>query len=501
MLFLLKTLIVIEALMAIGLLVFRWALAPALRRVVSPKLWALALITPAVALVCGNIDLFYLYLTLAVAFNARSRTELAGTYLFLLPLMPMLTAQTVVGGVYLFAMSAVLAMGLGALIGALVTGSRRSLTLGRYDLAICAILGIFIFIYDRDGSATSILREAVLQVLAFAGPYLLVSRAVRDRADLDHLVARLCLGATVTAVTACFQARWHWILFETYYQALHVPFPIVSSYTSMRAGFLRTGGSLGDYSSAGLFLASMLTLTVLHRRLFKRAGFWVVTAVLVGGLFSTQSRGAWVAAIVGLAFVAAYLGRWLLVLLLAGAATVAEVAILLFAGSGRLAELAGTTGAGNETGAYRATLLSRGLDQVRAHPLFGQPPRQIVANMKDLTQGEHIVDFVNSHLYIAMGGGVPLFIVWCVVWLSPVVAGWRQRRGNGAPLAAMPAAVLVPVMVALIFTSSGDRNLIWPTIALALAGPSLLLAGQIDPARARPRRKPPSPVAMRSATA
>ncbi|RYG35844.1 MAG: O-antigen ligase domain-containing protein, partial [Burkholderiales bacterium] len=105
-------------------------------------------------------------------------------------------------------------------------------------------------------------------------------------------------------------------------------------------------------------------------------------AGLVGGLFATQSRGGWLAAI---------RRQWGRVVLLGGGALVAELAILTFARSGRLADMLGK-GQDTKNVDYRQDLLTQGLDQIKAHPLFGQPTDQLIANMSGLRQGEGIVD-------------------------------------------------------------------------------------------------------------
>lgn len=488
MLFLLKTLVVIDVLMVMALVLFRYALAPQYRSIVSGKVVALALFTPIVALFSGNIFIFCGYLVLAVAFNSRSRAELAGTYAFMLPTMPILTVEYGVGSIYLLAVSTVAAMGLGALIGFAVTRNRRVLTRTRYDVAVVLLIGMFIFISGRDATATGLLRGLTVNMLGFAGPYLLVSRGLGSREDVERFLLRFSLGAVVTSVVGCFQAMTHWVVFEGYHHALNVPFPITSFSLAMRAGLMRTGGSMLDYSAGGLFLAAALALMPMLRSRFRPSGFWMVSAALVAGLIATQSRGAWVAAIVGMLFVAAYRGRWGRVAMLAGASAAAGIMIQLFATSGRLAAIAGTTGEAGDTASYRQLLFSRGMEQIRARPLFGQPPEQLIANLPDLVQGQRIVDFVNAHLFIAMAAGVPLFLVWCYIWLMPIVDAWRlrSRRLDGADLMEAPAAIVVPVMVALVATSIVDRNLTWPTIALGLAGPCIALSRQRRAARANP---------------
>lgn len=474
MLYLIKIFFYIEILMVIGLGLFRYALAPRYRSVVSASTVTLALLTPVVALFCGNFYLFCAYLMLAVAFSSRSRAELAGNFAFLLPLMPILAIETGVGSIYLLPVTTVLAMSLGTLIGFVVTSNAKSLAVGRYDAGMLALIGMIMFTASRDASVTSVLRALTVNVIVWVGPYLLVSRAIRNAQDVERLLLRLTLGGFLTALTACFQAIKHWVLFEAYYQALHVPMTSGSVMLALRAGMLRTGGSMVDYSAAGLFLAALLTLTPVLRRHFRPLGFWAVVAVLSAGLIATQSRGAWVAAIVGLLFILAYRGMWGRLIVLGGGAAVALIGIRAFATSGRLAAIFGQAGQSDITASYRQRLAERGLDQIKAHPLFGQTYDQLVANMQDMMQGQHIVDFVNGHLYFAMTAGIPFFLVWCVIWLMPVVESWRGRNRAGNLMEAS-AAIMVPAMVALTFTSLGERNLTWPTIAFGLAGPCLVL--------------------------
>ena len=466
MLYLLKTLGYIDVLVAAGLLLFRWALLPQHKGLVSVKLATIALTTPAVALLCGNVNLLFLYLAVVVAFNSRSRLELAGVFLFLLPSMPMLSIETNIAGVYLFAFSTMVAMSLGALVGTLATRPRGMRTLPRYDAAIWFLVGLLTFIDDRFSGGTIVLRALTLNTLLLAAPYLLVSRAARGPADLEQLLLRWSLGATTMAVTACFQTWRHWVLYETYSQVLHVPIPYSGVYTALRAGFLQTGGSMVNYSAAGLLLAAVITALPLLRQAFRPIGFWAVLVTLIGGLLATQSRGAWIAAVVGWAVLALWRRRWRQIVLMAVGAIALEAITVVLPADSRLAEALGTSGHAHETADYRRSLADQGLAQVRSHPLLGQPFGQLTSNLSGLNQGQHIVDFVNSHLFVAMSAGVPLFLLWCAVWLMPVVDGLRQDRRT--LLHGASPAIVVPAFVALTFTSLVDRNMTWLVIALAL---------------------------------
>jgi hypothetical protein len=467
MLYLLKTLMYIDALVAAGLLVFRWALVPRYRPLVSGKLAAIMLTTPAIALLGGNVYRLFLYLVLVVAFNSRSRLELAGVFLVLLPSVPLLSIETEAAGTYLFAFSTVVAMGFGALIGTALTRPRGPHRLLRYDLAVLFLIGLFTFIDNRFAGGTVVLRSVAANALNLAPAYLLVSRAARNLEDVEQLLVRWSLGAVVMAVAACFQAQRHWVLYEAYNQAMHVPLGLGSAATALRAGLLQTGGSMVNYSAGGLFLAGVIVAIPLLRRCFGKGRYEVILAIVAGGLIATQSRGAWLAAGVGWAVVALWQRRGRQILLLGGAALALRLVSALLPASSRLAQVLGTSGHAQETANYRRDLAAQGLAQVRAHPLFGQPSVQLTRNLSDLTQGQHIVDFVNSHLFVAMRAGIPLCLVWCAIWLMPVIDGFRQNR---QPLfIAAPVGIAATAFVALTFTSLVDRNMSWLMVALALS--------------------------------
>lgn len=485
-----KTLIAIEFLMAAGLSVFYYSLRNRQGSIIPTSTILLATITPIIALFCSNLYIFCGYLILAVGFNSRSRAELGANFVFILPLMPALSQETRISGVYLLAISAILAMSVGALVGFLATRGGKSYKLGKIDIGVALLIGIFLFIYNRDVTPTTLLRSLTANILSFVGPYLLISRGMQTRVDIERLLLRLCLGGTITAIIAIFQARKQWLLFQTYYDALHVPIPFGTATMAMRAGLLRTGGSMGDYSAAGIFFAVVITVMPLLKAQFRRTGYWAVLTLLIGGLLATQSRGAWIATILGLLVMLAYRKQWgrASLLLVAGIATGAT--ILMLTPSGKLASLIGKTEEAAGTVSYRKLLAQRGYDQILTHPIFGQTPEQLIDNLPDLVQGQHIVDFVNAHLFIAMAAGIPLFIVWCCIWLGPVYTAWRHPARDtveAVDLVGVPVAIIIPVMVGISATSIMDRNLNWPVIALALAGSCFALGRHQTTARSRQR--------------
>ena len=500
--YLIKTLIVIEFLLSMGLFLYRAALAPSQRHVVDAKVVGLILLTPAVALLCHNIYIYYAYLVAAVAFNWRSRAELCSIYLLMLPMTPMLSLESRVGSMYLMALSTVAMMNIGALTGLGIARRQRTYTRPAFDVAIFLLLAMHVYIEGRGANATSIARIITTQVIAIGIPYFVVSRAIGGRRDMDLSLLRLALAGFMCALVAVFETVRNWILYQSFYGALKVQMLAGSATLNMRGGRLRTGGPLFDNTGAGIFFAVTLMILPFLRSRFRPAAFWGVAAVMTAGLLATQSRGAWIAAIVGFAAILIYRGQASRAPLLAGLGGSAAAIVFLTLDKGsRLAETLGVSGHSVGTSEYRSRLLSQGLEQIAAHPLLGQSPQQLVANMSDMVQGQHIVDFVNTHLYIAMAAGLLWFAVWVGIWASAPIAAWRLRKAAqpGVNAAEVPFAIIVTAMVALVATSPVDRNLTWAIIALALACPCFAFANAGSSPLARRQQRPKLVASIRPA--
>lgn len=479
-LYLLKSFLVIEALLVLGLWLFQKALRGRWASSLPSSAIAVVLLMPAVGLFCQNIMIYDAFLFVAMAVNARSKERLAATLALILPLTPVLNYPMVVRGAYLFEFSALHAICAGALLGHFLTKNRLRRSGLDFDVAIVAIVAVLAFINGRDSSLLDVFRNGVVQAIILVGPYLLISRASVDRASVERILVCLICGAFLTAVTGIFQAGRHWIVYQAIYEALHVPVPLQSWTTALRGGFLRTGGAMLDYSAAGLFLATAMSVALAMSRVFTRPGLIGLFVALGGGLLATQSRGGWIAAGVGLGLTLLYQRQYALTAATAAAAGI----VIAFRFRSPLTDAASNEGS---TADYRRQLASLGMDQVRAHPLLGQPPKALINNLAELTQGQHIVDFVNGHLFIAMTAGVPLFLIWAAAWLMPIVRTWRSRpkKPDVASLTGIPAALVVSPMVALLFTSLVDRNLVWPAIGLAVA--SACFAPEAMAVRAKPR--------------
>lgn len=490
----LKALAFLEILLVVGLLTFRWALALAIRRRVGPREIALTLLTPCILLVAPNPYTLYLYLIIAVLACSRNRTELAGYYLLLLPMMPVTAFEVRIGGAYIFQADIIIALGIAGLTGSMMHRPVHRHSLIMFDLAMLLMVLIFTYVGRQGGFADGLPRAFAASLLAGGAAYFVVSRGAGNAEQARSLLLMLYLAGFVTGVVAFFETIRHWSLYQEVTHHL-VGFSRVRLAASgnVRGGLMRAGAAIGNSSSFGLYMAVIVSGAYAMRPAFTRVGYRLAVGCLLLALFLAQSRGAWVGAAAGYLVSYGYRGRpaRAVALLVAGAALVALPSLL--PPDSRLAEIMGVSGGSAETAAYRRSLLDAGLEQVRSHPLAGQPPITLMANLNELEQGQGIVDFVNSHLYVAMAAGLPLFALWLGVWLFPLVKIARRRRqilagDSDSAIVLWPVAVLVCVMVALLFTSMADRSLIWPSLALGFAGPLLAATRRSGVNSARPRQ-------------
>jgi len=332
---------------------------------------------------------------------------------------------------------------------------------------------LFLVSQARGYNLTVVLRLFDFWFLVLMPPYLLLTRTIRTREDAGEAMLIFTWSAVICAVEALFESIRGWPLYQSIGYALHVPAvgQGLSATLSIRSGFLRAQGPIANPTSLGIIMAMGLVFALGVKRYLNRSHRWAIYGALILGLIVSQSRGAWIAAGAGYC-VCLFLQRRYSML---GAIVPAALIVWAISGSlsaeGQLGQLLGKSGQGQFTATYRSDLLHRGLEEISKHPT-GQTPEQLQISMNDMRQGENIIDFVNSHLYIGLVTGVAGIAIWFALWLFPVIAAakakWsRNGRRTQMPLE-FPASALIACFVALLFTSPVDRNPSLVAIALGL---------------------------------
>jgi hypothetical protein len=450
--------IYLEIMVVAGLAITYGCLSSAARQDLGAAPAVIAVALPVLAFFLPKLALLHAVMLLLVPICAAGRVErIAPLYLFALMLLPDLREPIMIGSLKLWQHDIHISLGIGALAALLLTRGR-----GRggvaFDIPFATILLVLVYAQARDTSATNFLRDLVSLILSYGIPYYVVSRGVRSVDDLRRVMLALAACGAILSLILLFEALKAWPMYRNLYSHYGLELGGEAS-VKIRAGIMRAAGPFVESTSmAFALLFSALAGWLSRDRFRSRLHYLAFSSLLLVGLFPPQSRGAWVGILVALLAVnlfrkgAVHAGRILVIVAIA-----ATMLLPIVLASNRLSDLAGLSRSSQTTVDYRQRLFERGMTEVRAHPFAGQPYPQVVKNLSDLKQGEQIVDFVNTYLYLALIAGIPGLLLFVGSLMASVAGLWRIRdRMSKLPAAFVFAGLVAPIEM-LAFTSFGGR--------------------------------------------
>lgn len=461
-----------------GVVLFLVCLRRAQRKEMALRSLFCVVAMPLLAWSLSGVRLLHLAMCLWVPLVAGRPERIAPLYLFTLLLLPPLDTPVELGSLKLFDFGVQDGLALGAAVAIRLRplGARRRIASDAWVALLLLMLGIAL---SRETSATNFLRTTVNLVLDLGLPYYILSRGIADvegqRAALRWLA---CGGVALTAVLMLETWR-SWPIYNELYGHYDVPMVLL---VKARGGLLRAGGPFVEPTSMALVLALCLAaLSVLRDDFRSRAQHTGLLAITFIGVSAPQSRGAWIGLGLAAMAMAIYRGRWRA--LLATGAGLGIAIGLVFLGatlSPGFAEALGLSdGGANETTTYRRDLFDRGKVAFWKSPLLGHSMPQLNILLEELRQGEGIIDFVNTYLWIALIAGSLGLMIFIGNFLDPLMALWKRRRGlhrtPGEAPAVFAFGVLVMLGEMLFFTSFGGRPAF---LTLGLFGLGAAILGQ-----------------------
>lgn len=459
-----KLLVFIESLLALAVLLFYLSARESTRNIVANKALFLLLIIPFFGIFGRSVYVFYIFIMLAPLACGGDRRRLVGIYLLLLPQFPQFSQELRVGSHFLFQFSGIYALNLGAFIALITVRSIKPRTGYPLDAAFWLFFLVCFGFAVRGDSLNGFARKAVETFLGIVPPYYVLSRGLRHKEDFENAIIYLILGVVCNSVIAIFESVRHWSLYEGFYPALNLPLPDLSSALYIRGGFMQARAAMDNAATLSLLIGFGILSCLAMRERFSKGGRWALMTIMVSAMIASGSRGGWIGTGLGLAIYLLYTRR-LTHLTAYGTAALGGWAVIfyLLPATGRIGDLVGRSGHGAGTATYRSTLFQRGLQEVRAHPFAGQTIGQLQISMNDLRQGQHIIDFVNTHLYVALTLGLGGLVAWLISWVVPMFAAWRSRSKRipyrTYPPIELPVAMLSSCFAALALTSAIDRML------------------------------------------
>lgn len=470
----LKNLIFLEILIAIGTAIFYFASTRRVRRevgilpgIVFGVLAAIAFLSPLLIIV---------HVAVALVPLALCRTKLqAGLVtamgLFALPALP---SQIVVAGAFLFPWTIQSTLGVSGLIAMLIAPGRTAKAPPWADISMFIVIAILVVIDARGGPAVGYLRQFVNYLLVYFVPVYVITRSARSPEDWRTMLTAMAGVGVILSVIVLYEARGGWPLYAPL--TSHFSFDLNGIIVKWRGGMMRAYGPMSEATNMGFVSVICFAAALAVRKAFRTNLHYVgIVALIALGSLPPQSRGGLIG--MALAFVISSFYR-------RGVSGAAQVigAGSLVGGAYALSMLVGSFGdqiqtSLNEakgTGDYRSELWRRGMEEFWKHPLLGDTFTSVVARMQDLVQGEGIVDFVNSYLYFMLFSGAIGAFFFCLALAIPL---WRLSlvRKRLPPLSAerevagFCVALIGSSAVMLAFTSYLQRPSIFLLIASSIA--------------------------------
>lgn len=442
--------------MAIGL--FLYSLKKEVRAPIEKQMLVIAVSMPVLAWSAPSLPLLYIFMCAWVPLAAGRFNLIAPVYLFSLLLLPGLNEPLAIGSLKLIDFSVYDALALGAATAIFCNPAKAKSRLD-WDAVALAVVVMISIATARDTSISHHLRVLVEALIDLALPYYIVSRGLRSSEDLRATMLWLSAGGVVVASILIFEVFKAWPVYNELFRVFELPTRLL---VKMRAGLLRPGGPFVEPTSVAMVLAMCTLALYLSRDFFRgRRHHMMLMGIAVVGLIAPQSRGAWIG--IGIAIVAADILR----------GHYAQLARKLFVAAGAvsclflaaqfapdLSETLGLSGGSSETSDYRRLLLHRGLEEFANRPILGHSMIELQPRIPDLVQGEGIIDFVNTYIWIMLIAGVvglAIFVAPFVHFLSSIFrfARFRGEKKRDVEAGVFVFGALLMFMEMLFFTSFG----------------------------------------------
>jgi hypothetical protein len=492
----------VAALLA-GLLALQFCARRAVAATLVPKLMILTIVTQFAAFCSPTLLVFNVIVALSVPLFATERRLIAPIYIYLLLTLPMVSSFLGTSSLYITAYDVSMSIAFGGLMALLMRSKGAHTRSMQWDLPIFLFFLLLVVQGSRDTTFTNVLRVTTAQTLQVLLPYYVISRSIRTLEDLRGAVFGLVAATAALSVLAAFEALRSWPLFRIIWSHYNIPLGSGAS-VKLRGGFLRSPGPFPEPTTFANCLAVGVIATYALRSAFRsKSHHLAILAVVVIGIVAPQSRGAWMGAVIGIALFQLFHLGLAKVGQLALFGSIAALAVA--ANAGVADRISSTLGLGGGPD-YRVSLFNRGVEEVKRYPVIGRPIDQVLFSLRDLVQGEGMVDFVNTYLFFALVTGLVGMTVLIITLIWPLVPLWAMRgkrviaRVDQQQIAFVFAGS-VSMIVMLTVQSLTGRIIVMITVLMAM-GSSVLNHHRVLARGASPlgRRKPAEAPAQPPAT-
>jgi hypothetical protein len=386
-------------------------------------------------MLCGFVWIVYFALILINPLLSRNRFEAVVIFTISLIAVPDLTYKWMIGSFYAYSLDKYIFCAIG-LLAACIRHRTPHRIKGRFHIPI--LLFLFLELANaRDPDFGQTVRLVLPVIFTIAIPYYLVSSSLSSTEDLRRILLVLALGGFAMAIVATIETHLHWLIYKQVSTRLHIDLRF-NPYQQMRGGALRATASFPESISLGDFISSAGIATWASARSFpSRARKYFVLLVILLGAVATGSRGAIIGLGMGTLMFDLCRRNWRAFFGKASLALGGYFGLLIAAPYSNFAkELLGKGADSQGSTDYRVLLLRRGMEEISRHPVLGTNAKAALRNLSDITQGQQIVDLVNTYIKYGLTLGYPAIFILLGVFLSLcwAMATARRRMRQESPL-------------------------------------------------------------------
>ncbi|MFY0729827.1 O-antigen ligase family protein [Pseudomonas sp. NFX15] len=393
----------------------------------------------------------------------KSERNPVALFFFLLFLIPPAPVEIPGFGLinYFFALDHVRLLALCLLLPAYIALRKRSdsVPFGRTwpDKLLAAYILLMSLLYLRETTVTDTLRQTLYLFLEVFLPYYVASRALKNINDFKDAMFGFVLAAMLLSLIGLFEFARSWLLYSALTSVMGMPWDM-SSYLT-RGGSLRASVTTGQAIALGFVISVGIGFYLyLQEEIRSKMQRGLGALLLLGGLFAPLSRGPWIGAA---AMVVVFIGtgrKALKRLMVLGVVGVLALPVLAIVPGGQkvldLLPFIGTVEVENIT--YRQRLIDNSVIVIQRNPWLGSFDYRSSPEMQTMTQGQGIIDIVNTYIGVALSTGLiglTLFVAFFASVLQGIRKGMRsfpdkdsERRRLGRALLATLAGILITIV-------------------------------------------------------
>jgi len=433
-----------------------------------------------IAFLSYNFWIFIIVSTIFLLFTVRREQNQFALFLILLFAVPRIRADIPGFGVIdtLFSIHYLRLLSLTILFPAFLALRSKPSTLRfgkNWPDRLLLIYLILTFLLElRETSFTDTLRLGFYEFTDIFLPYYVASRGIKDFNQLKEVMIAFVLACFVVGVIGVFEFSQSWLLYNSLRDALGVSWE--SGVYLARGDYLRAVASLGQpivfgfAMMVGLGFYLFITQSI-KKRMIRRLGL----ALIIAGLFSSLSKGPWIGAIIlVVVFLATRPNVTKYFAILSIVALLALGMMQSIPGVEKIIKLLPLIGnTDTENIDYRSELIDKSMILINKNPFFGAANIRSTPEMKEMIQGEGIVDIVNTYLEIALRYGLvglSLFAGFFLLILLNIYKSMRRIADNKSEVYLCGRSLIASLIGILITISTVSSIILIPYIYWSVAG-------------------------------